>query len=332
MDVLGLDIGGANLKAAHTQGIAKTEPFALWKAPQELATRLHKLIAQFPPFDEIAVTMTGELCDCFQTKREGVAAILASVAQVAERKPVRVWCGARRFMTMESACQDWLGVASANWHAQASMFGMFLGNQPAVLIDIGSTTTDVVPIVDGKPAHRGWTDPERLQTRELCYSGVRRTPVCAVLSGPYAAEFFATMHDVYLHLLEFDEDENDLDTADQRPATKINARARLARMLCGDCMTVTPAQIDTLANQAKAAQVRKIGRCVETVVSAMTQPAQLLIFAGSGAFLEDAILETCDFLPKNKVFSVERQVNNDISTAMCAYAVAVLALEFAEQA
>src|SRR5438477_275211 len=80
--VLGLDVGGANLKAAHTDGTARSRPFALWKEPAALAERLRSLRGEFPAFDRLAVTMTGELCDCFATRREGVRHILNAVAAV----------------------------------------------------------------------------------------------------------------------------------------------------------------------------------------------------------------------------------------------------------
>src|SRR5437763_5240199 len=88
--VLGLDIGGANLKAAHSGGPARLRPFSLWKQPDRLADELSALIADWPPFEQLAVTMTGELCDCFATRREGVLHILAAVERVAP-VPVAVW-------------------------------------------------------------------------------------------------------------------------------------------------------------------------------------------------------------------------------------------------
>src|SRR5262245_28908054 len=88
---LGLDIGGANLKAAHATGATRLRPFALWKDPRGLAGALRDLLAGLPAADALAVTMTGELCDCFPSKREGVHAILDAVADVAEGRDVRVW-------------------------------------------------------------------------------------------------------------------------------------------------------------------------------------------------------------------------------------------------
>src|SRR5262249_10334863 len=73
---LGLDIGGANLKAAHSGGNVRIQPFPLWKHPGELTEVLRELVDSMPAADVLAVTMTGELCDCFDSKRQGVLAIL----------------------------------------------------------------------------------------------------------------------------------------------------------------------------------------------------------------------------------------------------------------
>src|SRR5712691_1298217 len=96
--VLGLDIGGANLKAAHSDGSARLQPFELWKHPQQLSEVLNELIHGMPAHDLLAVTMTGELCDCYATKREGVHAILEAVGVAAPGTPMRVWSTAGRFV------------------------------------------------------------------------------------------------------------------------------------------------------------------------------------------------------------------------------------------
>src|SRR5437763_9179514 len=123
--VLGLDVGGANLKAAHTHGAALLRPFALWKNPVGLAGALRDLLASVPLFDFLAVTMTGELCDCFATKRDGVAAILAAVEAAAGRA-VRVWQTTGRFTDLAAARATPLQTAAANWLALAQYAGRFL--------------------------------------------------------------------------------------------------------------------------------------------------------------------------------------------------------------
>src|ERR1700704_1931870 len=98
--ILGLDIGGANLKAFHTAGIARSVPFRLWEKPRELSAKLSALQANLPAAEVLAVTMTGELCDCFESKRAGVHAILDAVERMCGNRLVRVWRNDGRFVTL----------------------------------------------------------------------------------------------------------------------------------------------------------------------------------------------------------------------------------------
>src|SRR5947208_2344005 len=79
------------------------------------------------------------------------------------------------------ARRQWLRTAAANWLATAVWAGRFAPEGAALLIDAGSTTTDIVPLWNGRPMPLGLTDPDRLRTGELVYTGARRTPVCALL-------------------------------------------------------------------------------------------------------------------------------------------------------
>src|SRR5204862_310638 len=101
--ILGLDVGGANLKAATADRRAVSVPFALWKQPDRLPAALGELVGRFPDADELAVTMTGELCDCFETKRDGVNAILTAVLNVSRSRPIRVRTTDGVFVDTETA-------------------------------------------------------------------------------------------------------------------------------------------------------------------------------------------------------------------------------------
>src|SRR5437763_306119 len=289
LPVLGLDVGGANLKAAHTAGPAVTRPFPLWKRPGDLADELRALVAPLPPFARLAVTMTGELCDCFATKREGVRHILDAVEAAAGPVPVQVWTTAGRFVTAAEARADPLAAAAANWLALATFAGRYAPHGPAVLIDVGSTTTDVIPLMDGRPVPAARTDPERLLSGELVYTGVRRTPVCALLGHLGAAELFATTHDVYLVLGMTPADPADRDTADGRPATLECARARLARMVCGDAEGVSPADTMALAHRLYERQWFLIRRQLACALDRLPKPpTPVVVASGSGEWLARA--------------------------------------------
>src|SRR5436190_24342751 len=113
--VLGLDIGGANLKAGHSSGATALRPFPLWKNPAGLADALRELLDGAPPAGLLAVTMTGELCDCYESKRQGVHAILDAVEKVAGKTPIRIWRNDGRLVDLKEARTTPLSVAAANW-------------------------------------------------------------------------------------------------------------------------------------------------------------------------------------------------------------------------
>lgn len=323
--VLGLDIGGANLKAAHTDGTAINRPFALWKNPTGLTRALHELIRGFPPSECVAVTMTGELCDCYETKRAGVTAILEAVRDAIG--PARVWTNRGRFVTPDAARARPLEVAAANWLALATYVGRYAPDVPALLIDIGSTTTDMVPLESGTPQPRGHTDPERLQARELVYTGVRRTPLCALLGPEAAAEWFATTLDVYLFLGDLPEDPDDRDTADGRPATRRAAHARLARMLCADSEICGSEQTRQIAMQARSTQIAILQAAVQSVCGRLLGTPRTVILSGSGEFLGRELVATMPELVEARIVSLEQTLGAARSHAACAYAAAVLAAE-----
>jgi probable H4MPT-linked C1 transfer pathway protein len=326
MSVLGLDIGGANLKAAHTDGQAFSVPFALWKNPTGLTDVLRRLLDDMPGADALAVTMTGELCDCFESKRQGVLAILDAV-QAAAKTPIHVWQNDGRFVDVAAARAKPLPVASANWLALATFAGRYAPKGPALLIDIGSTTTDIIPLLDGQPVPKGRTDLDRLLARELLYTGVRRTPLCAVLGTHAAAELFATTLDAYLLLGFLPENPSDTNTADGRPATKAAAEMRIARMLCADLETSTAERRRRLVERVLMRQVMELGSDFRAVASRLPGPLQTVLLAGEGEFLIKIALQEQKDIPPCRAVLLSSELGAAISQAACAYAVAILAAE-----
>jgi probable H4MPT-linked C1 transfer pathway protein len=196
-----------------------------------------------------------------------------------------------------------------------------------LLFDIGSTTSDLIPLDNGRPVPRGRTDSERLRSHELVYSGVRRTPLCALLGGEVAAEWFATTRDVYLVLGQLPEDAADRNTADGRPATRSMARARMARVQCADVETTTPAEIQKLAERVLLRQVYLLDAALAQVVKWLPAPPKTVIVSGEGEFLAQLVLKQRATSPQCQFVSLGRQLGPEVSQAACAYAVAVLAAE-----
>jgi probable H4MPT-linked C1 transfer pathway protein len=333
MNVIGLDIGGANLKAARLGGEARSRPFALWKRPDDLVDELHQLLSGWPAADRLAVTMTGELCDCFADRSAGVRHILAAVGQVAGRTPAQIWRIDGRFASVAESSADPMPVASANWLALATFAGRFAPNSSAVVLDVGSTTTDITPLLDGRPIPAGRTDRNRLQSRELVYIGGRRTPICALLEpGEGMAEFFATTLDVGLIVGAIPENEHDRDTADGRPATRVHAYSRLARMLGGDAETIGREAIDRFAERVARTQRDAIVSALEAVVVRLPQMPKTAIVCGSGGFVAASALQ--EFARRRqtvfKMIDLQNRLGPEASTAACALAVATLLCEAGE--
>ena len=328
MEIVGLDIGGANVKAAHSSGDACSRPFALWKTPTGLPGALSAILAKLPAADLLAITMTGELCDCFETKRQGVHAILDAAAEAAGVIPVRVWSTDGRLVDIEAAREDPLRVAAANWHALATYVGRFVPSGAGILIDVGSTTTDIIPLQGGKPSAFGLTDPDLLQHRELLYTGIRRTPVCALLGNTVAAEVFATALDAYLTLGLVPEEADHQDTADGRPATRMAAHARLARMICADTESCSLAATRELAQRVFEVQRHWLRQALNYVIEAhqLVRPAAIVV-AGSGEFLARSALAMPPPLRIRQTISLADMLGAEISAAACAHAVAMLAAE-----
>lgn len=324
--VLGLDIGGANLKAGHSSGLSSYRSFPLWKNPAGLKDALGEILRGAPPSDLLAVTMTGELCDCYTSKREGVNAILDAVEAVAGKTPVLIWQNDGRFVDVAAARAAPLKTASANWLALATWAGRLAPSGAALLIDIGSTTTDINPLQDGKPIPKGRTDPDRLKSQELVYTGIRRTPLCAILAGEAAAELFATTLDAYLILEMIRDNPSDCDTADGRPATAAHAHARLARMMCADLETSTKVERQKLAERVLLKQVYCLRLAVQSVQKRLAGPLETVIVSGSGESLAGIVIKEMGLAPK-RLISLADILKQELSIIAPAYALAVLGQE-----
>ena len=330
---LALDIGGANLKVAHASGAVLSRPFALWKEPGGLAAALAGLVADFPPFDRVAVTMTGELCDCFATKADGVRDILYAASDVFGKRAVRVWTTDGQLLSVEEVTRNPGPAAAANWLAMATVAAREVGD--GLLIDVGSTTADLIPLKSGRPVPSALTDTGRLASGELVYAGVRRTPVCALATSlPHrgrftglAAELFATTRDVYLTLGDLAADPSDRDTADGRAATVEAARDRLARMVGADREGFSENDAVAFALAADAALVDRLAGAAQGVCETSLQgPPRQVLIAGSGEFLARRVAERV-LASGGRIVSLAESWGTAASSSACAVALVRLASE-----
>ncbi len=333
MKWLALDIGGANLKAADGEGLAVLQPFPLWENPRQLVDALRALVALVPRVDHVAATMTGELADCFRTKAEGVAFILKALSVAADGRHTRVYLTNGKLVSLQIAQKQPLLAAASNWHALANFSGRYVPEGVGLLFDVGSTTCDLIPMVDGVPVTIGKTDPNRMINGELVYTGVERAPVCAVSplvpwrgrKCPTAHEVFATMWDVYLTLGDLPEEPLSTHTADRRPATKSAARDRLARSICADREMFSETDARLMAESVAQAQLKKIASIAMQLIARLQQPPHTIVISGRGEFLARRVLDKLKL--KANVVSLTRELGPELSQCAPAHALAVLARE-----
>jgi probable H4MPT-linked C1 transfer pathway protein len=293
---IGWDLGGAHLKAVrldagvHLRVVQVACP--LWLGLDRLEAALDRAITELgAPRARHAVTMTGELADLFADRRSGVASLIG-VMRRCFSDDIRVYAGADGFLDPEAAVRAAEQVASANWLAAASWLATRLA--AGLLVDVGSTTTDLVPFAAGRVLARGYSDHRRLAQEELVYTGVVRTPVMAVSArAPVAghwvrlmAERFATMADVYRLTGDLPEHADLMPTADGREKTPTASARRLARMVGLDAGESEAASWRGLARYLAEEQLRALADACHLVCSRGEIPHDApIVGAGVGRFL-----------------------------------------------
>ncbi len=295
---LAFDIGGANIKVASSDGFALSRPFPLWQSPEQLPQQLAELLAAHPPTARIGVTMTGELADCYESKQQGVRQIIEASRQVLG-DDARYYQVTGQFVDAAQATEHWLETAASNWHALTHWVAR--QRTAGFLVDIGSTTVDLIPFQAGKPCSRGLTDLARIEQGELVYTGVGRSPVSCLLHSvnlpgkgelPLAQELFATMQDVYLLAGRLPPDPQNRQTADGRPLTVAAARQRMARLLCADPPELSSGEIEAMTIAAASSQRARLIAKLKSLIDHHPELPLQFIVAGQGEWLAREIVET----------------------------------------
>ncbi len=322
MSVMGVDIGGANVKYAGGDGRTLAREFPMWRMPDKLAGTLAGDIAALGSPRSLAITMTGELADCFIDREVGVQHIVDSVEQAAKHlgiEDVLYYAARQGFLASVETRSNIDHVAASNWHALASYVGKSIGTD-ALLIDIGSTTTDLIPISTGQIATSAVTDHDRLREGTLVYVGCERTPVCALVSSVTVRgyrvavmnELFATIDDARL-VMGTAQPSADCGTADGRSRTSEFAKSRLARMVGLDRRGFTDDDAACVAEQViDAAKCR-----ISEAMCRVDQTPGHYILSGHG---DDLLMP----LDSANVIRLSQAWGAEVSRCAPAYAVAKL--------
>ena len=347
--IIGLDIGGANTKAAllcfengeinKCFSVIKYFPFwekSMNQIPEILSKitdeLIHKAGIHSSEVNYFAIAITAELSDAFQTKREGINIITRALSQVFDVDKLFFISTKGYFIKINGVIQDFSQICAANWVSTALFLGEYIKN--GILIDAGSTTIDLIPIMNGKPSTQGRSDLERLIYHELIYTGGLRATIPSITHFvPINNEFirisfekFALISDVHLILNNISEREYINDTADNRSKSITDCYARLSRIICADLESTNTEQLYKIANFIYQKQIELILSEIklfleetEKRLPKISHPSKFFITGLSAKFLIKPALER---LGLYDIYNYEEKTNipDNISSSALALA------------
>ena len=338
---IGWDIGGAHLKLAGITAAGKVAmaiqlPMPLWQGIHMLGQSLMQAKQQLPEVPSMhSITTTAELVDIFRDRHSGVQILARHISDALGQENIQFYAGRSGWVSPVSTEHHAGDIASANWHATAAYVSSIVGD--GILIDIGSTTTDIIMFNDGRVRYYGYSDYERLASHELVYTGIVRTPVMAVadkapIAGkwqPLAAELFATMADVYRLTGDLQEQDDMQNTPDGGGKSLVDSARRLARMFGTDLdehESLERWQI--AATYIASVQLNRIDRALQIVRSHHgIQHNVVLVGAGAGCFMARKLAQMhgLKFVDFTDLFETAAQMKLPASISAAAVSVAQLA-------
>ncbi|MFX1446085.1 MAG: hydantoinase/oxoprolinase family protein [Promethearchaeota archaeon] len=347
--ILGLDIGGANTKAAllkiQNEHIIDSFPyieyFPFWKKTiNDIPKMLKRIVAnvvkqnkyKLNEIDYISITITAELSDAFQTKKEGIIIILDALSKVFDISKMFFISNTNEFFGFNRANSESYAIAAANWVSTS----LFLGNYipKCILIDAGSNTIDIIPIANSVPVSYGKDDISRLMNHELIYTGGLRATIPSITHFvPYKGnkirisfEKFALISDVHRILKNITENEYTNDTADNRSKSLDNCYARLARIICMDIKTINRDDLNLIAKFIYEKQIEIISDEIKAFIDIhrayINEFENNPLFIITGLSAEFLIRKTLEKLGYNNIKTLEDITNIPDNISSSAFGVA----------
>ena len=263
---LGVDIGGANLKIVGLDknkqiNLVSQEKCEIWKGLSDFDKKIIKVNKLISNKTVIGITMTAEMCDYFKKRKKGVKKIIKHIRK-GLNKNVYFWENLNnKSFSMDPSYKN---VASMNWLATGKFISKKISN--SIVIDLGSTTTDLVFIRKNQIINKGFTDLKRLILSELIYTGFTRTPLFGITDKlkfnkknySLLPENFANISDVYRVLKKTSSKIDLFDTMDGRSKSFSNSLRRVARNFGFDYKNKKKKLILSLCEEIEKIQFSKI--------------------------------------------------------------------------
>ena len=341
-NVLGWDIGGAHVKVAKAAGSRSIShvyqlPCQLWRGLNQLRASIDVISKQLDFSESLfAITMTGEMVDHFNSRKEGTRRIIGEIEENFSETETRYFAGAKGFVSAGEAVREYRHIASANWFGSANFIATQL--KDALFIDVGSTTTDILAIQGHQVMNEGCTDAERLYAQELVYCGVVRTPVFALCKAapiedrfiPVVNEYFASSADLYRLTGELPGYADMGNTPDGRGRDKMSSAVRLARIFGYDAV---PEELSLWRDVAEYVRERQIQTIINACRKHLSKVEQSLNFpvvgAGVGRFLVKEIAQRLNrrYVDVASLFDYE-DIDDGVNVGDCASAASIACLGF----
>ena len=332
MKIIGWDIGGAHIKAAKIDFKKKTSKTKqlyspIWKNVNYLKKSIKLIKKKLGKTNYHAITMTAELSDIFPDRKNGVKHIINLSSKILGEKNIFFY-SKKNFLKKKLAIKKPFELNSMNWHATASFVSNFFPN--CILVDIGSTTSDIIPIKNKEIISKDVSDYQRLKSNELIYLGVLRTPIQAVeRKKNLINENFANLSDVYRVLNKIPSTFDLLPTLDRKTKNKHDSARRIARIFGKDYKKNHFLKWKKIAYQIEGEHLKILKSVIKKIEKKNFLKKVPIIGAGIGEFLVKKIYN------KKKYFSFYSTVNhikkNNVINCESAISVAFILNSFLER-
>ncbi len=311
MLIVGIDIGGVFVKSATVEysgdegTLLKTErnPFNFRLNNHNLNEALTEelyLHADPKDIDAVVITITAETVGIFRTLEEGVVTISEICSRTYKDIPHGFIAVDGKVHTIEDVLKAPLDFASANWIATSYLASRFI--KDGFFIDVGSTSSDIIPIVNGEVCPEGKIDMYRLHTGELIYAGILRTYIqCLVGKLPFRNGWIGLSSElrcftahiyVYLGLIK------EITMLHPFSGKQINinrseAKEAICRSVCSDSTILSDEEVYAMAKYIHEQQISMIVESIKSIKALKWNKDIDLsyVVAGSGSFLAKKAVE-----------------------------------------
>lgn len=349
MKFIGLDIGGANTDCVIIEFDKKFNlinirqdkyylPF--WSEHAKLPECINHLIGK-DKIDVACVSITAELADCYSTKREGIIDITNMVHDTLKDSILKfvTFNGLKDYKYVQ---ENPLSAAAANWIGTLESIKHI--KDTCIFMDMGTTTTDIIPIKDGININTGFSDTERLASGELVYTGLlrsnltslaRKVPVNGVMTR-ISSELFAITADIHNILGHISEAEYTCNTPDGKDKDVQSSKIRLAHLVCGDIETINDDNLILIAEYLYHKQIQEVEDALSQVISKTGINNIILSDIGNGSVCKKAaenlgceIFNLNDYISQSLIsiitavgaiqMYIDKYINADINILKCVY-------------